>query len=205
MELWRKLTQRNHSPSLQSLLVPGCLQDKHQAPSTTHRKTLATQAHPDCPTSSPHPPPNPLLLPNTVSQTMTIFAHTVPSAHCPALFLRFCPGHPTLISLPMQCFPGTLRRSWGSSLGSYSSGILFPFLLLRLCNGRAYLPFHSTRQVLQRDRRQCTIPLVTIIAPPPSPKSNMVGLRKLCAMTEWMDECKWMGIPPSPVPPEPGM
>ena len=205
MELWRKLTQGNSSPSSQSLLVPSCLQDKHEAPKVTHSKALATQAHPDCPTSAPHPPPIPLLLPHRVSQTMTLSVHTLPPAHCPAPFLRFCPGPPALMPLPVQCFPGTFRRNWGSSLVSHGSGILFPFLLLCLCSGRAYLPFCSTRKVLQRDRRQCIIPLVTTLPlPPPAQSQTWWGSGNLVrCLSEWLSVNGWKS--PSPVPPEPGM
>ena len=52
--------------------------------------------------------------------------------------------------------------------------------LTRLCNGRAYPPLRSSRQVLQRQK---TI-LLAPPRPPPSPKPNMAGLRKLCTMPE---------------------
>lgn len=158
-QLQRKLTQGSHAPSSQPLLVPSCLQDKHQAPNTTHKEAFSQQGPPwlSCLFSLSSSTPSAPAMQGFPSHDST-FAHTVPSARCPALFLHFYPGHPAHMSPPVRCFLSTLRESQGSSLSSHGSRILFPFPPLCLCHGRASLPFRSTRRELLGDGRRHVIP-----------------------------------------------
>lgn len=116
-------------------------------PNTTHKEAFSHQGPPwlSCLFSLSSSTPSAPAMQGFPSHDST-FAHTVPSARCPALFLHFYPGHPAHMSPPVRCFLSTLRESQGSSLSSHGSRILFPFPPLCLCHGRVCLLFRSTRR-----------------------------------------------------------
>lgn len=161
----------------------------------THSKALATQAHPDCPTSAPHPPPIPLLLPYRVPQTMTLSVHTL----CPCLLP--CPLPSLLPSTPSSHAPACavlpwhtqeeLRKQFG--LSWFRNTVSISAFMPVQWKGLSAFLFHQTGA----SERQKTMHYSSCHHPPPataSTKPNLVGLRKLGAMPERMAECKRMEV-----------